>query len=46
VVSEVLAPVAAVFGVVVAPVMGAGGVGGWFWTRLVRRAGSVGGAWV
>ena len=36
-VSGVLEPVSAVFGVVVAPVMGAGGFGGWFWTRLVRR---------
>ena len=29
-----------VFGVVVVPVMGDGGVGGRFWTRLVRRVGS------
>jgi len=35
----VLEPVSALFGVVVAPVMGAGGFGGWFWTRLVRRGG-------
>ena len=38
-VSGVLAPVVAVFGVVVAPVMGAGGLGGWLRTRLVRRVG-------
>jgi len=41
-----LAPVLAVFGVVVVPVMGAGGLGGRFWTRLVRRVRSVGGGWV
>ena len=34
------------FGVVVGPVMGSGGVGGWVGTRLVRRVGSVGGGWV
>ena len=28
------------------PVMGGGGVGGWLWTRLVRRVGSVGVGWV
>ena len=38
-----LQPVLGVFGVVVGPVMGAGGVDGWVGTRLVRRVGSVGG---
>ena len=45
-VSGVLEPVSAVFVVVVAPVMGAGGFGGWLRTRLVRRVGPVGGGWV
>ena len=45
-VSGVLEPVLSVFGVVVVPVMGAGRFGGWFWTRLVRRVGPVGGGWV
>ena len=34
--SGVLEPVVVVFSMIVGPVMGAGGVGGWVGTRLVR----------